>query len=308
MANAIPSRVGSINAGADTKALFLKMASGEVLTAFTQTTEFMDKHIVRNISAGKSAQFPATGRTTAEYHTPGAEITGLTLKQAEKIITIDDLLISHVFISNYDEAMSHFEVRGEYSKQIGEALAQQFDTNVARVGILNARASAVVDGLPGGSTIVNASLRTDADALAAAHFTAAQTFDEKYVPDGDRESYLKPAQYYMLAQHKDVINKDWGGEGSYARGSVTMIANIPFVKTNNLPTTNVTTGPAKYQGDFSNTAALIQHRSAVGTVKLMDLAMEAEYDIRRQGHLMVGKYAIGHGGLRPECGIELAIA
>jgi len=47
-------------------------------------------------------------------------------------------------------------------------------------------------------------------------------------------------------------------------------------------------------------------KEAVGTVKLLDLAMESEYDIRRQGTLMVAKYAMGHGILRPECAIELA--
>lgn len=308
MANANPSRFGQINAAGDSKALFLKVASGEVLTAFTRTTQFMDKHIVRNITSGKSAQFPATGRTTARYHTPGEEILGLNIKQAERIITIDDLLISDVFIANFDEAMSHFELRGEYSKQIGEALAQNFDKNVAQVGVLAARASAVVDGLPGGSRVVNAAMKTDSSVLAASFFTAAQTFDEKDVPAGDRWGFLKPAQYYLLAQDKDVINKDWNGSGDYSKGAVYSIADIPFVKTNNLPTTNVATGPTAYHGDFTTTAALVMNRAAIGTVKLMDLAMEAEYDIRRQGTLMVGKYAVGHGILRPECALELATA
>jgi hypothetical protein len=40
----------------------------------------------------------------------------------------------------------------------------------------------------------------------------------------------------------------------------------------------------------------------------MDLAMESEYDIRRQGTLMVAKYAMGHGIIRPACAIELKTA
>ena len=39
--------------------------------------------------------------------------------------------------------------------------------------------------------------------------------------------------------------------------------------------------------------------------KLMDLAMESEYDIRRQGSLMVAKMALGHGILRPESAISI---
>jgi hypothetical protein len=44
---------------------------------------------------------------------------------------------------------------------------------------------------------------------------------------------------------------------------------------------------------------------AVGTVKLMDLAMEGDYETRRQGTFIVAKYAVGHDWLRPECAVEL---
>jgi hypothetical protein len=50
---------------------------------------------------------------------------------------------------------------------------------------------------------------------------------------------------------------------------------------------------------------LVMHQSAVGTVKLMDLGMESEYQVSRQGTLMVAKYAVGHGVLRPEAAIEI---
>jgi hypothetical protein len=60
-----------------------------------------------------------------------------------------------------------------------------------------------------------------------------------------------------------------------------------------------------YNADFSKTAALVMTKSAVGTVKLLDLATEMGYDMRRQGTLLIAKYAIGHGILRPECSVEL---
>ncbi|MDX0270902.1 capsid protein [Sinorhizobium meliloti] len=259
---------------------------------------------------GKSASFPATGRTTgARYHTPGAQVLGTVFKANERVITIDDLLLTDAFVANIDEAMNHFEVRGEITKQMGEELAQAYDANVARVGVLAARASAVVDGLPGGSALTNAAFLTDSDILAAAFFTAAATFDEKFVPASERFGFVKPVQYYALAQNTKVINKDWDGKGSYSDGKVVKIADIPLVKTANLPNgTTVATGPAAYQGVFTNTAALIMHKAAVGTVKLLDLAMETEYMTSRQGTLMVAKYAVGHGILRPECAIELKTA
>jgi hypothetical protein len=50
------------------------------------------------------------------------------------------------------------------------------------------------------------------------------------------------------------------------------------------------------------------HRSAFGTVKLMDLAVEAERSVRHQGHLIVASYAMGHGILRPEAAVEIRTA
>ena len=57
--------------------------------------------------------------------------------------------------------------------------------------------------------------------------------------------------------------------------------------------------------NLTNYVCLVSHPSAAGTVKLMDLAVESEYDIRRQGTLMVAKYAMGHGVLRPEAAIGI---
>lgn len=56
MSNSTPSRFGSINGAGDADALFLKVFSGEVLTSFEQTQVTMDKHYMRSITNGKSAQ------------------------------------------------------------------------------------------------------------------------------------------------------------------------------------------------------------------------------------------------------------
>ena len=50
---------------------------------------------------------------------------------------------------------------------------------------------------------------------------------------------------------------------------------------------------------------LVMTVDAVATVKLMDLSVESEYQINRQGTLMVSKYAMGHNVLRPACAVAL---
>ena len=309
MTNAVVLNGGQINAAGDTKALFLKIFAGEVLTAFETNLVFdASRHMIRNIASGKSAQFPMTGRVTAGYHTAGTEILGQAANNAERIITIDDLLISDVFFANIDEAMAHYDYRSPYTAKAGYALAKAMDSNVAQVGLLAARAASAVTGESGGSALTAATALTDAAVLAGAIRDAAQTLDEKDVVGPGRAVYIKPAQYYLLASNTTLLNLDWGGEGSYADATIPKVAGVEVVKTNNLPQSNVTTGPAAYQGDFSTVAALVMNPEAVGTVKLLDLAVESEYDIRRQGTLTVAKYDVGHGILRAAAAVEIKTA
>lgn len=319
MTTATVSRLGQINQAGDVKAMFLKVFAGEVLTAFEQKNIMMGRHQVRTITHGKSASFPHTGRTTARYHTPGEQVLGTKMSHAETIITIDDLLLADSFIANIDEAMNHYEVRSIYSGEMGNALANQMDKHILQVAILAARAANKITGLPGGSIIgtnfsgapAAANYATNGEHLAEALFLAAQTLDEKDVPEDGRFCVVRPAQYYKLVTAVKNINKDWGGAGTYSDGNITKIAGIEIVKSNNLPNGVVANGTTaagtdnKYAGSFSNVVGLVMHSSAVGTVKLMDLGMESEYMVSRQGTLMVAKYAVGHGVLRPEAAIEI---
>lgn len=309
MVNAVSLRIGQTNGAGSTDEQFLKVFSGEVLTAFETANVVGDKHFIRSIPSGKSAQFPATWKVNARYHTPGTEITGQTSNVAERTIVIDDLLLADVFIPNVDEAKNHYDYRGIYSKECGIALATNWDKNVLQVGVLASRASATVTGAFGGTSLTSSgtAYRTVAADLIAGHYAAAQVFDEKDIPEAaPKYSFIKPAQYYLLAQAKDLVDRDFtGGNGDYARAEVLLVAGIRLVKTNNLPTTVINTGPAQYQGDFSKTAALIMTPDAVGTLKLMDLQGEMGWDMRRQGTLIIEKYMMGHGILRPECAVEL---
>ena len=71
MSNATVSFLGKADNSGDDNALFLKVFSGEVLAAFARQNKMLGMTSVRTISQGKSAQFPAVGKTTAAYHTPG---------------------------------------------------------------------------------------------------------------------------------------------------------------------------------------------------------------------------------------------
>ena len=118
MAVAQPASIGRVNAASTEDALFLKVFSGEVLTAFERASVTQGAEMVRTISNGKSASFPVMGRIAAAYHTPGAEIVGTDVNHNEKVITINDLLVSSAFLSNIEEAKNHWDVRSAYSAEI----------------------------------------------------------------------------------------------------------------------------------------------------------------------------------------------
>lgn len=306
-----PTRIGQANLAGDPKALFLKVFAGEVLSAFRETNVFLAKTMVRTIASGKSAQFPATWKGTAGYHTPGARLAGSLVAANEKTIEIDDLLVADRFLASIDEAMNHYDFRSVLSEEMGQTLSRQMDRNIARVMVKAARAATLVTGGNGGSVIESTTAGTTITAFRDAIFGAAQILDEKDVV-GPRYMFVRPSEYNWLISNGNAtfIDTDVNPEqnGSVASGVIKRIAGIEIVKTNNLPRTNVTdSGYAKYNGDFSKTLAVVATPMAVGTVKLLDLAMESEYQIERQGELMVGKYAVGHDVLRPDCAVEINI-
>lgn len=312
MANATVSRVGQLNSAGDVTAGFLKIFSGEVLTAFDRSTILKELTRVREISGGKSAQFPAIYKAAAAYHTPGTEITGTAIPHNEVVVGIDDLLISDVFIANIDEAMAHYEFRSEYAYQLGRALAEEYDENIARNIVRAARGGALFTGDVGGSQLVDADGDTSATSLAASIWTAKQTMEEADVDVDSKQvnATFKPAQWYLLAQEPTlVLNHDIGGEGSYARGKFDMIGGVLVQKSNNLPwgtdDSSNTAIPADYRVDMSNTVGSVFTEDCVATASLIGMGMESEYDIRRQGTLMVAKYAVGHSPLRNKCAVEI---
>lgn len=322
MANATLARLGVLNGTTDgswaqENAVFLEIFSGEVITTFNTQNIFKDLHRVRTITEGKSASFPALGKMAARYHVPGTPILGNNNPQiGKRTIAVDDLLIADVFIYDLEDAKLHFEVRQEYSKQLGIALSNGFDQKIARLGYLAARGAAITTDHSGGTVLKNTAAASDVAVLRKLIFDAAQAMDEKNVPEEDRHVVVKPAQYYMLVQDTTLLNKDWGGRGDLATASLPMIANMTIHKSNNLPNgTNVT---AKvdgenndYTGNFTDSVALVMNRQAVGTVKLFDLATEMsgkDFHVMYQGDLVLAKYAMGHGILRPECAVEISKA
>ena len=299
------------------RALYLKMFAGEVLTAFPEYAIFLDKHRVKTAQNGKSAQFPLIGRMpAAEYHTPGEEILGQEAPLGERVIEVDRLLISHLFVDNLDAKLAHFEHRGELSKNMSLRLSQTYDNHVGRNLIKAAGTTTPIaaDSTMSGTIITDANLvsataSTKLDAYVDSFFLARETLDGKWVNDGTIWCAVEPTNYYFLVRNAmasgySLIDRDINGAGSIATGEITGVAGLKLVSFPGLPTANYS-AETFHNVDCRNTRGIIWTQSAVGTVKVFDIGVETDYIVGRQGTLVVAKYAMGHGVLQAECAIQL---
>jgi len=244
------TRPGQSNSTGDARALYLKLFSGEMFKGFQHNAIARDLVMKRTLTNGKSLQFIYTGRTTAEYHTPGNSILGNSdgaPPVAEKTITVDDLLISSAFVYNLDETLAHYDLRSEISRKIGYALAEKYDRLIFRAITRGARAAHPITKAnfvePGGTQIRVGTNNQASDAyvpasLVNAFYDAAAALDEKGVSSEGRVGVLNPRQYYELIQQvgdNGLINRDQQGTARQTGNGIVEIAGIKIYKSMNIP-------------------------------------------------------------------------
>lgn len=256
----VPAQAGG---SGDIRALLLKIFSGEVIKIFDYETTLINKVRNRSVAPGtKTVQFPLITNATAKYHTPGDSLmldAGYLnqFKTTERLIALDRLLTSSVFIDQLEESLTHFDARSEYTRQMALAMAYIRDKQLFSLILKAAKTSCgTFDSEYGlgalatayGGSMVRGHIVTTGVALGSlstsdiveAIFTCARVMDEKNIPKTGRWAALPPELFYKIALNPNVaqyslINKDLGGEnGSLAQGpnAILKIAGISIVETN----------------------------------------------------------------------------
>jgi len=246
------TRPGQKNSTGNARELYLKLFSGEMFKGFQHNAIARDLVMKRTLTNGKSLQFIFSGRTTAEYHTPGNSILGNSdgaPPVAEKTVTVDDLLISSAFVYELDETLAHYDLRGEISRKIGYALAEQYDRKAFRAITKAARQASPITKSnfkePGGtqikltrSGVTDGTAAYDSTCLINGFYDAAAALDEKGVPQEGRVAVLNPRQYYELIQNVEsngLINRNERGDALQSGQGIIEIAGIPIYKSMNIP-------------------------------------------------------------------------
>lgn len=296
------NRAGANNLGADKLELFIKnVFSNEVIRAFERKCIMAKYSWTRTITSGKSCEFPVLGKASAYYHTPGDELNGQDIRHSAKVVTIDGLVVAPVYIASIDEAMNDWELRSPYADELGKGLANKTDQNLICEYVKGARAASILTpDMPAGTSVVLANSMTDADVLVDGIVARTVALEENDADIDNLFALVRPAQYHLMLKSTRMVNKDYGDDrnGVFASGIIPNIDGVAVIKSNNFPKT-ADSGDSYHTVDTTKTACIVADPRAVGTVKLIDLAMEQAWIPTRQATLVLGKYAMGHGFLNP---------
>lgn len=315
------SNPGQKLSAGDRDALFMKVFTGEVLTAFARTSVMMSRHQVRTISHGKSASFAVMGRTRAKYLAPGNSLDDQRKKMEhnERVIAIDGLLTADCLITDIDDAMNHYDVRVEYSRQLGEALAMGADCAIINeLANEAAKSTAFKENIPDNGAGADKVLGTGkafefvtglevtqeaeyGNKILEGLLAARAQMTKNYVPQGDRYCLLTPEGYsaVMKALMPDAAN--YHALFDPNTGKLQTICGFEVIEVPHLLNDGIDGKHAlNTKIKTAGLQGIVFHRSAVGTVKLKDLAMERARRAEYQADQIIAKYAMGHGGLRPE--------
>lgn len=303
---------------ADDRALFLREFGGFVIESYDEAIgQYNDMRYVKNITQGKSDTFPIIGRKRdAAEHEPGELIVGGKIEHNEIEISLDRMVYDSVFLPEIDELMNHIDVAAPYAHQLGMSLGSLQAKRIAIMHILASRTywnAGAVSGVPQGqvapSYYFNASLKTDPSKIEEFAFAGKQFMLENDISGKTPKMMLPWAPYLLFARYFGVTDfKEAAGSGSKVTGKVGAVAGMNIEGTNFIPKANITTGNAKYQGNFSTTVGHIGTEMAVGSLERRGVRLVRKDQEERLGTIMIASQFNGHGVLRPEMSFEGATA
>lgn len=314
------SRFGQKAGAGDDRKLFLTEFGGLVINTYDETMDYMNLRWVKNITQGKSDTFPIIGRKRdASEHEAGELILGGKIESNEIEVTLDKMVYDAVFIPEIDELISHFSVREPYAKQLGQSLGSLQARRVAIMHILASRKfyvgntpTDVPQGQPAPGYAYHTNMKTSAAELEGALWAAKEYLLVNEISGEAPVCKLPHQQVLMLARNfgfdTGVAANPQAGSGSRVSGELGKVVGFSVEGTNHLPKTNITTGLAKYQGDFTKSVGHVSTKMAVASLERKAMRIVMKDQEERLGTIIIASQFNGHDVLRAEASFELATA
>lgn len=294
--------------------------SGMVNSVFGNET-VMDRFGMRQVvSDGKTWEFPFVALADHYEHNPGSQLPDRAqpLTEERTVVADEKEIGSHAYVAQPQRNIVHYDVFGPYARASAESLARARDSRTIRTCLIGARQDArgPNNEFPAGNlqrrnaaTIAAGYPRTAAGSRAVQEDLAAirESMDNKNVPRENRFALVTPYILSVLLRDQNLLQADIADPNNPNRKLTSIMERVEgfqVIMTNQLPSTNVTTGDSKYQGDFTKTAMLcLQDDMPFGYVEFNGgLGTEGPlwYPDRRSW-LVAAALHMGVKWLRPEC-------
>lgn len=319
-ATATVQNTGSYDGGfssleSEQRELLIEKATGEIIASFAKNTIMEGKYEKKQLQGGKSLRFEHVGSIGAYYHNAGEHIKGLNVGHDKSEITLDRPLVTSFFTDDFQETMVHYDARKEYTKKMGEVLAQKYDRNIQMKFITGARLKNVMAEYAGGTVIVDtelasADLAVRVNAFAKAIITGKKELIKKRV-SGEIFCVTDPDTYFEIIEGRELLNKDYGNVGDYSLGEVFRIGGVPLSYHNFIPQSDATdVANTEFYDEYHGincvgTVAFMGTKEAVGVLRGGNVTTKIWDDDGRMGTWTRASLACGMGVLRPECAVEI---
>jgi N4-gp56 family major capsid protein len=244
----------------------------------------------------------------------------VTLNQAAEgliNITLDKHFESSKLYEDFFMVQQRYDLRGEYTKKAGYALALLLDSYLlalpAATVVVNGSTGAVTftepvpgagnlpaayrvvgsDGKTAWSTTANASAGNAADLTDAGIRRMIQTLDDNNVPEDDRALFIPPSQKNaLLGIDKFTLFQNIGRTKELTTGMFGEIYGIKVMVTTNCPTHFATDGTTAVR------QCILAHKDALCAAIQMDVRVQAQYKQEYLATLVTSDMIFGVKGLR----------
>ena len=191
------------------------------------------------------------GKTALQKVTPGTRPQSDAPQFDNVSVKVDTIVLARSNQHKLDEFQEHYNTRMEIGQDHGKEIGKFFDEAFIIQAIKSALLVTVADGgtytaPPGfqsGNRVELAAANDEQDPLKLQRGIedVCQAIEEKDVDLDGGVILVAPAQYYTLLRNDKLIDSDFSlGNGNYAHGKVLKSNGLPVVKTNRIPTEDIT--------------------------------------------------------------------
>ena len=321
---------GADNGGVDKRALLVKETKSMIIEN-TMARSVTEGHIMIDTAVQASgAQWYSVGQFRLENQAgAGVALTPQDMTQSRITVEKDDPTGANLVTAPHFDQMSEIASaeRSRFTRQISELKAKMQDVIVFGLAVKASTQAAPVTGNYGGKKITAANMTTDATVFMDGIMQALALIYERGMPFSDVRCFVSPkVARAVLWTNKDLINRDFDGNGSFANGQPTLrVMGIPVTVSAFLPTTDLTVDAnaiafglvqpdgttslrTKYAADFSKVAAILMTSDVVARVDNRPFTVEYDTQPQNLTESITVSWSDGYGVVNAAGSIVLANA